>query len=90
MTLFANLKKRHLIMELENNDPYMATYDKQRRCRLADVISDYLDDDKVEPRKFYEELIAETQEMLEYHKNKLQKYEQFRELILGHRPIDPF
>ena len=24
-------------------------YDKQRRCRLADMLLDYLDDDKVKP-----------------------------------------
>ena len=63
-------------------------YDKQRRCRLADMLLDYLDDDKVKPRKLYEELISETTELIEYHKSKKEKYEQFRELILGHRPID--
>lgn len=80
-------------MELESSRPYLGpdqTYDKQRRCRLADVISDYLDDEDVNARKFYEELLAETQEMLDYHKNKVQKYEHFKELILGNRPIDPF
>ena len=89
---FANLNLKQMTMESVSDYPVIGpnqTYDKQRRCRLADVISDYLDDDDVNPRKFYKELIAETQEMLDYHKNKVQKYEQFRELILGNRPIDP-
>ena len=49
-------------------------YDKQRRCRLADMLLDYLDDDKVKPRKLYEELISETTELIEYHKSKKEKY----------------
>ena len=67
---------------------YQVTYSKQRRCRLGVVILDYLDDEQVTPRKLYEELIAEITEMIEYHQSKAKKYEQFRELILGHRPID--
>ena len=46
------------------------TYSHQRKCRLADVILDYLDDDEVSARRFYEELLSEVDELAEYHKNK--------------------
>tara|TARA_B100002019_G_scaffold200184_1_gene173520 strand:+ start:2716 stop:2967 length:252 start_codon:yes stop_codon:yes gene_type:complete len=62
-------------------------YSKQRKQRLGDVLLDYLDHE-ISPRKLYEELISETDDMINYHKDKQEKYEQFRELILGNRPVD--
>ena len=66
----------------------METYAYQRKCRLADVILDYLDDEEVSARRLYEELLGETSEMIDYHQRHAKKYEEFRELILGNRPID--
>jgi len=68
----------------------METYAQQRKCRLADVILDYLDDEEVSARRFYEDLLAETSEMIDYHQRHAKKYEEFRELIQGHRLIDSF
>ena len=68
----------------------METYSHQRKCRLADIILDYLDDDEVSARRFYEELLSEVDELAEYHKNKYEKTMEFKELILGHRFIDSF
>ncbi|AGH56446.1 hypothetical protein CPTG_00155 [Cyanophage Syn2] len=68
----------------------METYAQQRKCRLADVILDYLDDEEVSARRLYEELLAETSEMIDYHQRHAKKYEEFRELIQGHRLIDSF
>ena len=68
----------------------METYAHQRRCRLADIILDYLDDEEVSARRLYEELLAETYEMVDYHQRHAKKYEEFAELIQGHRLVDSF
>ena len=64
------------------------TYEQQRRDRLADIIGDYLNDEEVSPRRFYEDLLAEVQDWKRHHKQQYEKYQQAEFLLLGHRPID--
>ena len=66
------------------------TYEHQRRCRMGDAISDYLSDDKVDARRCYEEMLAEVDDVIEYHKTSLGKAVKLKELMLGHRDIDFF
>ena len=68
--------------------PYLGpdnTYEKQRRCRMADAIGDYLDDEEVDARRCYEEMLAEVDEIIDYHKCKLEKSRKLKNLMLGHR-----
>lgn len=64
------------------------TYEQQRRDRLADVIGDYLNDEEVSARRFYEDLLAEVQDWKQYYKRQYDKYQQAESLLHGHRPID--
>ena len=66
--------------------PYLGpdqTYDKQRRCRLADVIGDYLQDEDCDARRFYEEMLSELNDWIDYHRRFARKGENMRELMMG-------
>jgi hypothetical protein len=60
-------------------------YQQARRDRLADMIGDYLGDEDVTARQFYEELINEAQSWVDYHQKNLDQAIEFRSLIAGHR-----
>jgi hypothetical protein len=66
--------------------PYLGpdqTYDKQRRCRLADVIGDYLQDEDCDARRFYEEMLSELNDWIDYHRRFARKGENMRELMMS-------
>lgn len=63
------------------------TYAKQRKDRLGDVINDYMNDEDVSPRQFYEELLSELDEAREYHQRHADRYENIKSLVLGHRDV---
>jgi len=65
--------------------PYLGkdqTYAAQRRERLADVVSDYFQDDEVTPREFFDDLIAEVRDAKQYHQTYVCKYEEIENLLL--------
>ena len=64
------------------------TYSTQRRNRLADCVNDYLNDDDVTARQFYEELLHEIDDSLQYHKRNYDKILEAKNLVLGHRFCD--
>jgi len=64
-----------------------AEYQKQRRSRLCDAIFDYLDDEKVDPRFVYEEILSVLEENLEYHKEQMDRVFSLKSLMLGHREV---
>jgi len=64
------------------------TYEQQRRDRIADLVGEYLNDERVTPRQFYEELLAEVQVWKRHYKQQYEKYQQAEDLLLGYRPID--
>ena len=55
---------------------------------MGDCIGDYLMDDDVSARQAYEEMLDEVNSQITYHKTQMRKAQQFKELMLGHRPID--
>ena len=59
------------------------TYDKQRRCRLADIIGDYLQDEDCDARRFYEEMLSELNDWIDYHRRFARKGENMRELMMS-------
>ena len=71
-----------------NPEELDSQYASQRKNRMQDSIDDYLNDDKVDARQVYEEMLAGVNDVIEYHKKGLDKAVQLRELMLGHRNID--
>ena len=63
----------------------MKSYDAQRRDRLGDVISDYLNDEDKTAKEFYNDLIAELEDWIRYHERFAEKYKAARLMINGHR-----
>jgi len=63
-------------------------YASQRKDRMQDSIDDYLNDDKVNARQVYEEMLDGVNDVIKYHRKGLDKAVQLRELMLGHRNID--
>ncbi|QPB07933.1 hypothetical protein [Synechococcus phage S-H38] len=80
-----------MTMETIEGRPWLgpdSTYDKQRQNRLADCINDYINDDEVDARRMYEELLREVDDTIEYHQRQLNKAAEFRTLLMGNRPMD--
>lgn len=63
-------------------------YAKQRRDRMVDAIEDFLQDENVDSRQTYEEMLQCIQELIDFHKKNLKKVEGLRNLMLGYRDID--
>jgi hypothetical protein len=70
------------------NVDWEAEYLKQRRSRLADSVSEYLEDDDVSILAFYNDLKDEIEGIIKYHQTRKDKAVGALELILGHRPVD--
>ena len=64
-------------------------YAKQRRDRMQDAIDDYLQDDKVDPRQMYEEILSCVNEVIDYHKKSLGRATALRNLMMGYQNVDP-
>ena len=77
------------VLDREKNfydDKQLKTYEAQRKDRMGEAIGDYLTDEKVDARLCYEEMLAEVQSWIEYHRKFLKKAETLKELMLGNRP----
>jgi len=64
------------------------TYEKQRKCRMQDAIDDYLQDDKVDARQAYEEMLSCINDVISYHKNSMDRAVKLKSLMHGHRDLD--
>ena len=56
--------------------PYIGpdmTYEHQRKCRMQDAIDDYLQDDEVDARRAYEEMLSCVQDVIDYHQKEYVK-----------------
>jgi len=74
----------------ELNVDWDAQYRKERRNRLDDTLAEYLNDDtKTDPRQCYEEVLASAQEWINHHKKHMDRWVEFKSLMMGHRPMDP-
>ncbi|UNH61172.1 hypothetical protein SSZBM1_55 [Synechococcus phage S-SZBM1] len=63
-------------------------YARARKDRLGDNILDYISDESLSAKKIYDELLDEVDDIIAYHKKYLEKTIAFKELLLGHRPVD--
>ena len=66
----------------------MKSYNDQRRDRLGDVISDYLNDDDKTAKEFYDDLVKEIDDWIQYHERFAEKYKTVKKMINGHRKTD--
>ena len=66
----------------------MKSYNDQRRDRLGDVISDYLNDDDKTAKEFYDDLVKEMDDWIQYHERFAEKYKTAKKMINGHRKTD--
>jgi hypothetical protein len=59
-----------------------------RRERISDLLLDYVDDENLDSRHVYEELLAEVKSLSDYFLKKHKKMENLYTLMLGHREVD--
>lgn len=75
--------------ELKNSDEFWKTmYSQQRKERMQDAIDDYLNDDEVDARRTYEEILSCVDDVINYHKKQLDKAVALKSLMMGHRSFD--
>lgn len=75
--------------EFQGSDEYWKKeFKQQRKDRLQDSIDEYLQDEEMDPRAAYEEVLCCIQDVISYHKKNLKKAEDLRDLMLGYRNID--
>jgi len=63
-------------------------YEVQRKDRMQDCIDDYLQDDKVDARRAYEEILSCVQDVIDYHKKQMDRAVDLKSLMMGHRDVD--
>ena len=71
--------------------PYLGpdkTYDEQRKCRLQDAIDDYLQDDTVDSRRIYEDILSCIEDVLTYHQKHVQRASQLKTFMKGRKDLD--
>ena len=71
--------------------PYLGpdmSYSEQRKCRMQDAIDDYLNDEEVDARRSYEEMLSCIDDVRKYHKKQYDKADELYNLLLGNR--NPF
>ena len=65
-------------------------YAKQRKNRMQDCIDDYLQDEAVDARRAYEEILSCVDDVRQYHKAQYDKANELYNLLLGNRnPFPP-
>ena len=75
--------------DIQTNDDYWdKMYAKQRKDRMQDAIDDYLQDEKVDARRAYEEILSCVDDVINYHKKQYEKAVELKSLMLGHRECD--
>ena len=63
-------------------------FEQQRKDRLQDAIDEYLQDDKVSPRRAYEEILSCIQDVMDYNRKQLDRATVLKSLMMGHREVD--
>ena len=63
-------------------------FEQQRKDRLQDAIDEYLQDDKVSPRRAYEEILSCVQDVMDYNRKQLDRATVLKSLMMGHREVD--
>ncbi|WDS61119.1 hypothetical protein SBM3_00029 [Synechococcus phage S-BM3] len=72
----------------ESSTNWKDVYARQRKDRMQDAIDDYLNDDEVDARRAYEEILSCVDDVINYHKKEYDKAVELKSLMMGHRPLD--
>lgn len=72
----------------ELNVDWDKEYAKQRKDRMQDAIDDYLQDDNVDSRQAYEEMLSCVQDVIDYHRKGMERATVLKSLMMGHREFD--
>ena len=67
--------------ELNSRWKAMSSYAEQRRDRLGDTIMDWLGDEEISSKMFYESILYEVEQNIRYHHKALEKYKNFKALM---------
>ena len=70
------------------DDYWSKEYERQRKDRMQDCIDDYLQDEKVDARRAYEEILSCIDDVINYHKKQFDKAVALKSLMMGHREVD--
>jgi len=65
-------------------------YRKQMKYRLSEVVSEYLQDEKISVLGFYNDLTDEIKSLVDYHKKHQEKAEGMLHLVNGTKPNSDF
>ena len=71
-----------------SDDYWQKEYEKQRKGRMQDCIDDYLQDEKVDARRAYEEMLSCIEDVIKYHKTNLRRATELQSLMIGHRDVN--
>ena len=63
-------------------------YKIERKKRLADLVSEYLNEDDTTPQEFYDELIEEVDSWIDYHKKQMNRAVDVKSLLMGYKKLD--
>jgi len=63
------------------------TYEHQRKCRMQDAIDDYLNDEEIDARRAYEDMLACVDDVINYHKKMHDRAAKLKSLLLGDRDL---
>ena len=75
--------------EIQGSQEYWTKeYSKQRKDRMQDAIDDYLQDQTVDARRAYEEMLSCVDDVIEYHRCSYEKAVELKSLMLGNRECD--
>jgi len=55
---------------------------------MDDAIADYLNDENVDARRCYEEMLSVIDEWIDYHKKNMEKAQDLKSLMQGNRLMD--
>ena len=67
---------------------WVQDYAKQRKCRMQDAIDDYLQDERVTARQAYEEMLSCVDDVINYHRENMDRAVALRSLMMGNREVD--
>jgi hypothetical protein len=67
---------------------WVQEYAKQRKCRMQDAIDDYLQDERVTARQAYEEMLSCVDDVINYHRENMDRAVALRSLMMGNREVD--
>ena len=58
------------------------TYEHQRKCRMQDAIDDYLNDEEIDARRAYEDMLACVDDVINYLKKCMTSHFKLKSLLL--------